>query len=175
MLHGEVKSAVKEPPREPPLRRAGTPLNTAIAYPGSVSSRRLRGALAGFLGTYVSRYTAHDGYWLFGFLVDGPLLEVDLLENAPTDASPRGTAIRFARLRFGEQLRKGRVDPASLERAVLSIEPTATVGRSRGGSGYEGRGLRVTVTALQSGRWVARETMVFAAPHDPSREWRSAR
>ena len=32
--------------------------------------RHLKSVLAGFLGTYTSRYSDFQGYWLFGFIVE---------------------------------------------------------------------------------------------------------
>ena len=42
--------------------------------------RAIRGVLGNFLGTFTSRYSDYDGYWLFGFLVaDLKDLRIDLL------------------------------------------------------------------------------------------------
>jgi hypothetical protein len=48
-----------------------------------VATRRvLNSVLRGFLGSYSSRYSDFDGFWLFGFLVsDLALMEVDLLAS----------------------------------------------------------------------------------------------
>jgi hypothetical protein len=42
--------------------------------------RIIKGVLHNFLGTYTSRYSDYDGYWLFGMLVrDVEELSIDLL------------------------------------------------------------------------------------------------
>lgn len=54
------------------------------------TQRAIRGVLGNFLGTYTSRYSEHDGYWLFGLVVaELGELEVNLLAD-PDDGS--GTA-----------------------------------------------------------------------------------
>ena len=143
--------------------------------------RRLRGVLAGFLGTFTSRYSDYGGYWLFGFLVGGPaVLTFDLIgpPPPPRSGSSEGIAHHLARKKFAEQLRKSGLPPASIRSAVLTIErPSATVTEG-GGSGGPRRGfnlhLRVTLVA-DTGQTFARDQIVFAAPHDPQRELRSGR
>jgi hypothetical protein len=47
------------------------------------SSRTLRAVLHNTLGTYLSRYSDYDGYWLFGFLVPRLIeLKFDLLRRS---------------------------------------------------------------------------------------------
>ena len=55
--------------------------------------KALKGALHGFLDTYVSRYSTHDGYWLFGFLVpELTKARVDLLTPS-SDFDARGKRV----------------------------------------------------------------------------------
>jgi hypothetical protein len=144
-----------------------------------VSRGRARGAVAGFLAAYVSRYTDHDGYWLFGYLAAAEeIVKVDLLDERPRDTGPTGSAARIARARFLEHLAKARVDVSEVQTASLEITPLSVSARVRVGRGdvVDGRGLRVSVRiVLESGARVAREVTVFAAPHDPTRELRSTR
>jgi len=66
----------------------------------------LRGVLAGFLGTFTSRYSDFDGYWLLGFLVKEREIVIDLLADPSDDSSPVSAARHLAAVKFGEQLQK---------------------------------------------------------------------
>jgi hypothetical protein len=158
-----------------------------------MAGMRLRGilksVLAGFLGTYTSRYSEFEGYWLFGFLLDAPpQLKVDLLEDCskPAGEPAMRVAVELARTKFAEQLEKAHVPRAQVRTALLSIErPDTAVVRQ---VGYEGssaalvarirRGydlhLRVEVVT-ENGLLVVAESTVFAASHDPAHEFRSGR
>jgi hypothetical protein len=90
-----------------------------------MSTRRaLRGALHNFLGTFTSRYTDCDGYWLLG-LIEEDLegLRIDLLsysEDLSTGAA-LAFAAKHAREKFREQLRKAGVSPSWVSEAHLKI------------------------------------------------------
>lgn len=81
----------------------------------------MKGALNGFLDTYVSRYSAHDGYWLFGFLVpELTTAKVDLL-MPPSDPRPHfRRASELATAKFREQAEKRKIDVA-MDVAVLTL------------------------------------------------------
>jgi hypothetical protein len=137
----------------------------------------LNGVLAGFLGTYTSRYSDFLGYWLFGLLVDGDaLLDFDLLADVGPTGSPDGFARHLASLRFAEQLRKVGFERSVIQRATLCIErPAQTVERMAGDYrriGFDVR-FRATVVA-DTGRRFEREVTVFVAPHHERVESRSA-
>jgi len=141
--------------------------------------RALTSVLSTFLGTYVSRYSDYDGYWLFGFLVDGTEeLRIDLLdETAFAVDSPAGLARRSATTKFAEQCKKAGIVRSQLNEATLTI--TRLPGKTRGPvngrptDGYQLQFVAVAVTDL--GRRFARDRTVFVAPHDPAVELRSAR
>ena len=164
---------------------------------GAMPTRNhLNGVLGGFLGTYTSRYSDFDGYWLFGFLLgSAEPLELDLLGTTEPWASPEpgfrptngttmqsgiqalGVACKVARVKLAEQLAKHGLPLSIVREARLSIEreaerfecPTGWPSRS----GFDVR-FRATLVA-DSGRRFERETVVFVAPHDPRLESRSAR
>jgi hypothetical protein len=140
-----------------------------------VPSRRvLQGALEGFLGTYASRYSDFDGYWLFGFLVsDYPLLEIDLLDASEcVSRTPEGRACALARARFFQQVERAALSSNVVKAAVLVIQreqPVTIDGRA----GFD---VQLVVTAVSDwGRVFRSERRLFAAPHDRALESRSVR
>ena len=76
--------------------------------PTAVANRRvIKGVLDNFLGTYTSRYTDYEGYWLFGLLVaDLGEVEFDLLAAGGSPDSPLGVAELAASLKFADQRRR---------------------------------------------------------------------
>ena len=141
--------------------------------------RAIKSALYGFLGTYVSRYSDYDGYWLFGFLV--PKLEhlgIDLLaESASHSETLQATAISLARDKFREQVAKAGVPMQAIGEATLEVSKLPELysclvaGRMR-----EGYNITFTVRVrMDSGRVYRREICTFVAPHDASLEGRSGR
>jgi hypothetical protein len=85
--------------------------------------RNLKGVLAGFLGTYTSRYSDYQGFWLFGFIVGLPNpLEIDLLGVQENALSPEDMAGDLARVKFREQLRKHGFELSAVRRTRLVIE-----------------------------------------------------
>jgi hypothetical protein len=124
----------------------------------------------------VSRYSAHDGYWLFGYLVTGPAFDVDLLAPTVDDGSPRGDAACIARARFVDQLQKAGVDLVKVAGASLRVEPLIEMEQVIVNQELaKGRALRVAVMVetTTGRRSLVRSTTIFAAPHDPRRESRA--
>jgi hypothetical protein len=143
-----------------------------------VTRRVIRGVLGNFLGTYMSRYSDYNGYWLFGYLV-GALgtLRIDLLAPAMTDsASPSSVAGRLAGERFADQARKASLARSQIREAWLLIQrqPGSIMGsvNSHPCSGY-----KVSFSAgavMEDGRRYGCERVVFIAEHNPAHELRRA-
>jgi hypothetical protein len=147
-------------------------------YDAAVPTRRvLSGVLQGFIGTYTSRYSHFDGYWLFGFLVsDFAHLEVDLL-NEPSAAlsTAEGRARFLAILKFREQLGRAGLPVTNVARATLTIdrgEPSVQLAGERARAGFSMR-FRCRAT-VDKGRIFEHAKDVFVAPHDPRCESQSA-
>ena len=142
--------------------------------------RKIKGVLHGFLGTYVSRYSECDGYWLFGFLVpDLHNLRIDLLSDQACSANdtPKGAAMALARTKFRDQVVKTGLSLANIRAAELDIvrQPGTRKGFVNGRA-QDGYCVLFKATAtMDDGRVFERETSIFVAPHDGSIEYRSAR
>lgn len=142
------------------------------------SRRVIVSLLDNFLGTYVSRYSQYDGYWLFGFLVNEfgeQAFDLLVQSSAVVGGSPLDVAAQTARDRFAEQVKKLRVDPRFLRAAILTIRQSPeTVLGTVGGHACTGRSVAFVAQAVSDqGRIYRRERAVFVAPHDPSAEQRS--
>ncbi len=140
------------------------------------SARVLRGVASNTLGTYLSRYSRFDGYWLFGFLVpELDELDVDLLGHDASSASPSAQAVSRAQHAFQEQLGKAGYPRAGITRAILTLrrgDATRVAYESRTGEGW-----RVVATiqiTATNGRTFGGRQEVAVATHDPLRETRSA-
>jgi hypothetical protein len=136
-----------------------------------MKGRDLKGALNGFLDTYVSRYSAYDGYWLFGFLV--PELTTARMELLMPPADPRPhfrRAIELASEKFREHAAKRKIDVGMLDAAVLRLSKKEAVVLN----GRDAWKVSVSAEASIRGRrnWTA-ERIITVAPHDPARELRS--
>lgn len=144
-----------------------------------MNRRSIRGVLSNFLGTYTSRYSDYDGYWLFGLVVDQPTapVEVDLLDPNVKDSSsgPMDTTMILARTKFAEQMQKAGLDPTYVKGAQLRIERLP--GIKRGAVNFrptDGFDLVFSVTAvLDTGRVFLSKRTLFVAPHNPDMELRS--
>lgn len=140
----------------------------------------LKGVLDNFLGTYTSRYTEADGYWLFGKLVtEVSHLSIDLLKRAevPSDGSASAEASRLAVRKFDEQLRKAKFERGDVLEASLNIERSAESGIGFINQ-YATNGYKVTFFAkakAANGKIFESSVEHFVAPHDPQRELRSAK
>ena len=137
------------------------------------SSRALKGVLHSFLTTLTSRNTDLNGYWLFGFLVEGTEeLDVDLLEAHGADESTPAEAFRrLASSRFHEQLSRAGFPVERVAKAVLywrRSDPREVPSAWGPQRGYR-LVLEVAATAV-SGAQFRRATSEFVLPHDPARE-----
>ena len=133
--------------------------------------RVLRSVLWNFLGTYTSRYSDYNEYWLFGFIVRelasaefDLLAEREVFANDDIFAGAGDLAVR----EFADQLGKAGLDRSQVAKARLHIEQLSAVcneiyGEERGGWNYR---FRVTATA-DTGRTFESETIVFVAPNVP--------
>lgn len=142
--------------------------------------RVLKSVLANFLGTYSSRYSDYDGYWLFGFLVDdlANQLKIDLVTQCETyPNSACEAAFRYARLRFAEQCVKAGIVPSQIREAWLWMTRLpGSVQVSVNGRPCHGYRIRFTAAAVTDfGRRYEREQTAFVAPHNPAFEYRSTR
>src|SRR5262245_41981222 len=140
--------------------------------------RVLRGVLGNFLGTYSSRYSTYNGFWLFGFLIEKlDRMEIDLLAVVGnlSDSPQRLRAIELAVQRFTDQLNKHGLNSSSIRDARLVIERLPDDGSLPGHHFRGGYNLRflASVTA-DNGKRFEKERSVFVAPHDPQRELASA-
>ncbi len=132
-----------------------------------------------YLGSFTSRNTQHDGYWLMGFLAADPRrLEWDLLVplSPQQSASPVIHAHELAVSIFAAQLSKagGAADVCSAFLAIHLL-PDAVVMDVNGHERW-GCWLRYAVTVIDwSGSRYLRSITVAVAPHDPSIERRSLR
>ncbi len=145
-----------------------------------MSRRRIKGILHNFLGTYTSRYSDLEGYWLFGLsIADVSKLAIDLLNPAvgATESAPLAAAVRLAALKFREQLEKGRCDVLVIREARLDITKSPEVSRGLvNGRMTVGHNFLFVATAVTDlGRIYKGEMSVFVAPHDPGIERRSTR
>ena len=89
-----------------------------------MSTRRvIQSVLHNFLGTYTSRYSDFNGYWLFGFLVESlDCFEFDLFAadcNSPVAVDEFARQLAVAR--FADQLRKSMLERSRVREARLSI------------------------------------------------------
>lgn len=140
--------------------------------------RVLNGVLGNFLGTFASRYSEYDGYWLFGFLVNSlERAEFDLLaSSACVPDGPFTVAGNLAASKFADQLGKSMLDLRNVQVARLTIERLPDDRSVQGHHFRSGYNLRFRATATaDTGRRYEQVKVVFVAPHDPRLESRSAR
>jgi hypothetical protein len=144
------------------------------------SRRVIQSLLHNFIGTYVSRYSASRGYWLFGMLVnDLGGMRIDLLapEVSATENPLMLMAMQLARTKFQEQAKKAHISLSYIREAHLIIvrsdRPASGMVNGRIVSGHEYTFLARAISDLEHG--YQNETRVFIAPHDPSVERQSAK
>jgi len=162
------------------------------------------GALRNFLGTFTSRNSDADGYWIFGQVVGkAESLEIDLLQPAkarsakaegsqPTVVARLLTALRIVRPTsrtaqsqleelatrlFSEQIARAGAQLNTIQSAVLQVSRLGSVvTRSVGDKIRSGHEVQVRVLAVDgAGRQFDCKQMIFVAPHDARLERRSAR
>jgi hypothetical protein len=141
------------------------------------TSRVIHAVVANFLGTFLSRYSDHEGYWLFGFLVsDLQTIRIDLL-NPSTDERPVfQRAVELAALRFREQLQRNGVAPGGVSAAVLHLtrgNPQLVEVNGSMTTGWEN--LALVSVESKGGRQFKAEGRIVVAPHNAVAEHRSAR
>jgi len=143
------------------------------------SRRTIKGVLHNFLGTYTSRYSDFDGYWLFGLLVEKlGRISIDLLDaSGERKATPLAYAEWLAAQKFREQIGKAGLPRSWFQEARLDVTKSADTRlglvNGRSCSGYDVRFLAHVVTDL--GKTYDSASSIFVAPHDPKVELRSAR
>lgn len=140
----------------------------------------IKGVLQNFLGTFMSRHSDFDGYWLFGFLVENlDQVKIDLLDSIQGDAvqTPLTFARQLAVQRFAEQMAKAGLPNSWFQEACLTISKQAQTALVRvngqNSIGYNLKFLAEAITDLGKPYRVA--LSVFVAPHDPKVELRSVR
>jgi hypothetical protein len=141
--------------------------------------KAIKGVLDNFLGTFTSRYSDYQGYWLFGFLVtEAEPLSFDLLSPpARLEAGPIASAADLAVRKFHDQLTKHGLDRSHVRAASVVIDwlPLTVDGQVNGhrAVGYQ---VRVSASATtDQGRQYQSERSFFVAPHNPRTEWRSTK
>lgn len=145
--------------------------------------RIIKSVIWNFLGTFMSRYSEYDGYWLFGFLVQGEPQQIDLLGEHSETGSPRDNAARLAQTKFANQLEKTGIATSELRSATLWIArlPGEVCSRVHIVIPYpphelerNGHFLKCHVEVrLRDDSAFTVERTVFVAPHDPDLETRS--
>lgn len=143
------------------------------------TQRAIKGVLGNFLGTYTSRYSDYNGYWLFGFLVrELDELRIELLP--PDDShpdSPTGVAVQLAVVRFRDQFQKAGLELRQVQEAWLTIRKLPGVATGPVNSRpTEGHSVSFSAEAVMAGgRRYEKQRTVFVAPHDPNAESRCTR
>jgi hypothetical protein len=139
-------------------------------------ARAIRGVVHNFLSTYVSRYSAQDGYWLFGFLVPQlTTMRCDLLSPLLEVRPHVRRAIDLARTKFYDQARKGKVDVGLVRRVELTLSRAEHSVASQV-NGHSTQAWPVTVAVdveLLTGKHHRVERVIVVAPHNPTAEYRS--
>lgn len=140
--------------------------------------KTINAILHNFLGTFTSRHSDYNGYWLFGFLVaEGLPLTIDLLIPHPAGTIPTKVAGRIAETKFRERVIRHGMEIGRLERASIQIEklPNPVSGQVNShicaGSMVRCR----AVAGLNNYPPHTCSQTMFVAPHNPRIQWRSTR
>ena len=142
--------------------------------------RKIQGVLCNFLGTYTSRYSDYEGWWVFGFLAnDIQQLKINLLnpQISNYEGKPLVFAVELAKRKFCEQIEKNGLSISWIREAHLEIAklPQSKSGFVNGRASA-GNNFRFAVQASTDyGKTHKTETTIFIAPHNPSIELRSTR
>jgi hypothetical protein len=144
------------------------------------SRRDLKGILYNFLGTFTSRYSDWDGYWLFGLLVDDfKQIQIDLVNNNAENNNTK--QFRFVKAlavgKFKEQIEKAGLGMSCVREARLDIikpeDSTFGLVNNSKCSGYD---VKFSVRVISDlGKTYKNEIVIFVAPHNPNVERRSVR
>lgn len=141
------------------------------------SRRVIKSALTNFLGTYTSRNSDYQGYWLFGFVAaDLSHCKIDLLAPVSENGTPLAFMTHLAVRRFAEQVAKAGLPQAVLHQAELEIVMKSDIVQAFIGShAADGHIVQFIARATTSNRRTYENaTQVFVAPHDPDKERRRA-
>jgi hypothetical protein len=139
--------------------------------------RAIKGILHNFLGTYTSRYSELNGYWLFGFLVeDIQPTRIDLMStNYEESNMPMSTAKRLAVRKFTEQIEKANIPISWFGDVFLEItkspSPTECYVNGRLCIGYEMNFVANAVT--DKGKLYKSTSTIIVAPHNSKLELQS--
>jgi hypothetical protein len=144
------------------------------------SRKAIKSVLHNFLGTYTSRYSEYDGYWLFGFLVDDMIqVKIDLIDmiSKRTETAQMDIAIKLAIRLFSEQVKKAGLAISCIQQAQLDIkkldETITVIINEQECYGYK---LNFKATAVSNlGKAYEHEKSIFVTSHNPWAERRSAR
>jgi hypothetical protein len=141
--------------------------------------RDLKGVVHNFLGTYTSRYSDHEGWWVFG-LAEAQLAStcIDLLgEDSAASQEALAAAAQIARARFAEQLAKAKIPSSFVREAQLSITRSPEMSRGQvNGRWCDGHIFTFAVRVVSDrGKTFEDKASIFIAPHDATTERRSTR
>ncbi len=145
-----------------------------------VCRRKLTSVLHNFLGTYTSRYSEYNGYWLFGMLIgQTESLDFDLLHAEDNNAETPlvANAKRLAVEKFADQVGKAGLPISYLRKAWLHIFwlPDVIQGVVNG-QVCAGHDVRFMATAVSDvGKTYEWTTSVFVSPHNSLVEHQSTR
>ena len=135
--------------------------------------RDLKGVLHNFLGTYTSRYSDHDGWWVFG-LAEAQLgdVQVDLLATVARPDDPLSAATQMAQSKFADQLTKAKIPSSLLREARLSVTRAPELTRGAvNGRRCNGHIFTLAVRVVSDrGKTFEDKASIFVAPHDASTE-----
>jgi hypothetical protein len=140
--------------------------------------KRIKSILHNFLGTYSSRYSDYEGYWLFGMLTrDGLInLQIDLLNTSKESGKKILPMVSVARhlaaTKFQEQMEKERLPLSCIREAHLDIttRPNSLVGQVNGRPSL-GYNVHLIACAISDhGKTFTSEIIIFVAPHNPLSE-----
>ncbi len=147
-------------------------------------SRLMKGVPHNVLGTFCSRYSNIDGYWMFGFLI--PHLELSDINSLTIDligdCHIRNSLILHTVHRrsvsvFRDQIGKAGFSLSHVRSATLNISwPRQDIDGQVNLHKCEGRAVLFRVCIVTShGRMCDAEMKMFVAPHNPRVEHRSGR
>jgi hypothetical protein len=137
--------------------------------------RAIKGVLAGFLGTFTSRYLDYRGYWLIGVVASELWsCNIDLLGQPPIGITPKAAFRRYAKQIFADQVSKSRIKVRYFAGAELKVTTNVEVVSGLvGGEMTEGHIVTFSATAtMDNNRCYQCERAVFVAQHNSKLESR---